>query len=234
MAKKVNFAMANQDTVNKVQLTADIIFAHAMEQTALGKAKKQAQIIVDNAVKADYNGEIALLRDAIRTDESKVDANVVEALRTLGRIEYKRAALRTWFKDAMTSATTMLRLDDIIEELGDANSTLEKGVEKVDAILTEIFGLEKVAVATRRKFSRRVYSAMDGQKKSAYGATVKGKLLSERSRQEIKEIGIRAMCEYMAKTTNISLKTREDYTVVVEYDQLYTTVTNFKCEEVAE
>lgn len=232
MAKKINFTMVNNDAVNRIQNASDAIFAHAMEQTALTKAKKQAQTIVDNAVKADYNGEISALRDAIRKDESKVEVHVVDALRTLGVIEYKRAALRAWYKDTMDAMTVYFRLDEIVDELGTANTTLEKGVEKVDAILTSIFGLEKVATTTRRKFARRVYSAMDGQKKSSLTATAKGTLTADRARREIKEVGVRAMCEYVAKTANITLKTREDYTVAIEYDKQITTVTGYKCEEI--
>lgn len=232
MAKKINFAMTNNDAVTRIQTASDIIFAHAMESTALTKAKKSATTVVENALKEGYNGEISQLRDAIRKDESKVDANVVEALRNLGRIDYKRKALSAWYKDAMDNATVFFRLDDIIEELGTANTSLEKGVEKVDAILTAVYGLDKVAVATRRKFARRVYSAMDGQKKSSVTATTKGKLTADRARREIKEVGIRAMCEYVAKTANITLKTREDYTASVEYDKALTTVTNYNFTEV--
>lgn len=232
MAKKINFAMTNNDAVTRIQTASDAIFAHAMEQTALSKRAKSAKTVIENALKEGYNGEIAVLRDAIRKDESKVDANVVEALREIGRIEYKRIALRKWYKDTMDNATVFFRLDEIIDELGTANTTLEKGVEKVDAILTSVYGLDKVAVATRRKFARRIYSAMDGQKKSSNTATTKGKLTADRARREIKEVGIRAMCEYVAKTANITLKTREDYTATIEYDKALTTVTNFTFNEV--
>ena len=232
MAKKINFAMTSQDSVNRIQTASDCIFAHAMEQTALTKAKKSATTVVENALKEGYDGEISKLRDAIRKDETAVNPKVVEALRDLARIDYKRSALRKWYKDSMDSATLYFRLDEIIDELGTANTTLEKGVEKVDAILTAVYGLDKVAVATRRKFARRVYSAMDGQKKSSVTATTKGKLTADRARSEIKEVGIRAMCEYVAKTANITLKTREDYTATVEYDRDLTTVTNYKFEEV--
>lgn len=224
MSKKVNFSMANADAVARIQNASDAVFAHAMESVALAKTIKNAKTIVENALKEGYDGEIAKLRDAIREDESKVDTAVVEALKTINVVGYKRTVLATWYKDEIEKATVYFGLDDIVDELGTANTTLEKGVEKVDAILTNIFGLDKVAVQTRRKFARKVYSAMDGQKKSSNTATTKGTLLKDRARREIKEVGIRAMCEYVAKTANITLKTREDYGVTATYDANFTKV----------
>lgn len=229
MAKKINFSMTNQESVNKVQSTADAIFAHAMESKALTKQKKSFEQTVEKAVKEQYDGEISKLRDAIRKDESKVDAELVTAIRELGRIEYKRQALRAWYKDEIVGATVYFRLDDIVEELGANN--LENGVSAVDKILADVFGLENIAVATRKKFARRVYSAMDGQKKSSLNATTKGQFLSDRSAREIKEVGVRAMCEYIAHTANITLKTKEDYTAEVEYDKDLTAVVGYKCKE---
>ena len=136
MAKKINFAMTNQDAVTRTQSASDAIFAHAMESVALAKAKKSATAVVDKAVEDNYGGEISALRDAIRKDESKVDPEVVKALRELGRIDYKRKALSAWYKDTIASATEYFRLDEIVSELGANN--LENGVGAVDGILTKI------------------------------------------------------------------------------------------------
>ena len=226
MAKKINFAMTNQEAVTRIQGASDAIFAHAMESVALAKAKKAATVTVEKALKETYGGEISALRDAIRKDESKVDAEVVKAIRELGRIDYKRTALSKWYKDTIAAETEYFRLDEIIAELGANN--LENGVAAVDKILTDIYGLDKVAPATRKKFARRIYAAMDGKKKASATATTKGNLLTDRSIREIKEVGLRAMCEYVAHTTNITLKTKEDYTATIEYDRDLTAVTNYK------
>lgn len=227
MAKKVNFAMANQVSVDMLQSASDAIFAHAMEQTALAKTKKNATVIVEKALKDKY-GTIAELNDAIRRDEVE-DVALVEAVRTIGRVDYKRSVLSKWYKDKVAEYTAYFRLDDLVGELG-AND-LEKGVKAMAGILSDIFGLDKVAAATLNKFARRVYAAMDGQKKTGASKTAKGVLLTDRSAREIKEVGVRAMCEYVAKTTNITLKTKEDYNAVFSYDDNLTTIQGFECVE---
>ena len=229
MANKINFKMTSATAVSNIQLASDAIFAHATESLALSKAKKNATAIVEKALKDDYNGEISALRDAIRTDKDKVDAQVVEALAEIGRIDYKRLALSKWYKETIEAATAYFRLDDIIDELGANN--LEDGVAKVASILTEIYGLDKVSATLRKKFARRIYTAMDGKRKATPTSATKGVYLTDRSRREIKEIGIRAMCEYVAHTANITLKTKEDYTVTVEYSKDLVGVVGFKCEE---
>lgn len=229
MAKKVNFAMVNKDVVARTQTTSDAIFAHAMEQIKLGKAKKACNTVVEKALKEQFDGEIAKLRDAIRREEYK-DAEVIEALRELGRIEYKRIALNKWYKDTIASATEYFRLDEIIAELGANN--LENGVTAVDKILTDIYGLDKVAVATRKKFARRVYSAMDGKAKASATMGTKGILLKDRSIRDIKEVGLRAMCEYVAHTANITLKTKEDYDSEMKYDKELTAILGYEIKNI--
>lgn len=228
MAKKINFAMTDATSVAMIESAGNAIFAHSMEQLALAKAKKNAVTIVDKAIEDTY-GTISALNDAIRREEVE-DAELVEAVRTIGRVDYKRHCLSVWYKDKIASYTEYFKLDDIIEELG-AND-LEKGVKAVADILNKAYGLEKVSVALRNKFARRIYSAMDGQRKSTNTSVTKGTLLNDRSRREIKEVGLRAMCEYISHTTDITLKTKEDYAVEFKYDDALTTVVDYEIKNI--
>lgn len=229
MSKKVNFAMVNADVVSALQVISDDIFAHAMEAIRLTKEKKEAVLKVEKAIKDNGLENEAALRDGIKHKTVKDGEEIQKALDAIIGIEFRQKALSAWYKVRMKNATEKFRLDDIVECLGANN--LEEGVKCVTAILSDVFGLEKVAVATAKKFGRRVYAAMDGQRSAARSSIVKGTLLTERSRREIKEVGVKAMCEYVAHTTNITLKTREDWAVEFQYKKDTLEVESYKTTE---
>ena len=230
MSTKVNFRMVNNDAVTRMQTAMNDIFAHATESVALAKAMRNAKAIVKAAVDKYEGGGEAELRAEIEKTPDNFDAKLVQALGDIQRIDYKRTVLSKWYKETIQATTDYFRLDDIIEELGATN--LEDGVKAVDALLVDIFGLEKVAKNTRYKFARALYSAMDGQRKSSNKAVTKGTLLTERSRREIKEVGIRAMCDYAGRTANIVVPTKDNYAVTMKYAEDFVRVTGYDITEI--